>query len=111
VDTYRKLGSPRSAEEIQNVLRPFRTNFKATTDAYVRGMFGAGADEQLVQQVATNMAAAPPEIAVPALQSSLTFGRDITEVPGGDSGSDIRNQCGGAPETTCSRCNNMGWNS
>ncbi len=79
VDTYRKLGSPRSPEEVQEVLAPFRANFKDATGPYVRGMFGAGADEALVQRVAEHMSAAPPSIAVPALESSLTFGRTITE--------------------------------
>jgi pimeloyl-ACP methyl ester carboxylesterase len=82
VDTYRKLGSPRSAEEIQELLAPFRENFQARTDSYVRGMFGPRAGEALVQMVAERMAAAPPAIAVPALESSLSFGRTITETLG-----------------------------
>jgi pimeloyl-ACP methyl ester carboxylesterase len=79
VDTYKKLGSPRPAEEIQKVLAPFRANFKDTTEAYVRGMFPASADETLVRRVAEDMAAAPPTIAVSALEASMTFGRTITE--------------------------------
>ena len=79
VDTYRKLGSPRSPEEIQELLAPFRDNFQARTDSYVRGMFGPSADEALVQVVTERMAAARPAIAVPALESSLTFGRTITK--------------------------------
>lgn len=79
VDTYKKLGSPRSAEEVQRVLSPFRADFKKTTEAYVRGMFPAGADESLVRRVAENMAAAPPAVAVSALQASMMFGRTITK--------------------------------
>jgi pimeloyl-ACP methyl ester carboxylesterase len=83
VDAYRKLGSPRSFDEIKNVVAPFRTNFKDTTDSYVRGMFPPGADPDLVRQVAEDMGRAPPAVAVPALESSLIFGRTITETIAG----------------------------
>lgn len=79
VDSYRKLGSPRSSEEVEEVLAPFRANFKETTGAYVRGLFGPDADEALVNRVAEHMSAAHPAIAISALESSLTFGRTITE--------------------------------
>ena len=79
VDSYRRFGSPRSPQEIEQILGPFRRNFKEATDSYVRGMFPANADEVLVQRVAGGMAEAPADIAVPALESSMTYGRTITE--------------------------------
>ena len=79
VDTYRKLGAPRSVEEIQTVMAPFRANFKGTTGSYVRGMFAADADRGLVQYVAEDMTAAPPDVALSALEHNLTFARSITE--------------------------------
>jgi pimeloyl-ACP methyl ester carboxylesterase len=79
VDTYKRLGAPRSPEEIQQVLAPFRADFQKTTEAYVRGMFPAGADKTLVRRVAKDMAASPPSIAVAALEASLIFGRTITQ--------------------------------
>lgn len=78
VDTYKRLGSTRSDEEIQKVLAPFRANFRDATEAYVRGMFPPDADETLVRRVAEDMAAAPPSIAVAALEQSMTYGRTVT---------------------------------
>jgi pimeloyl-ACP methyl ester carboxylesterase len=78
VDSYRKLGSPRSLEEIDALLAPFKADFEAHTRSYVRGMFPTDADEGLVKRVAEDMSKAPPAIAVPALESSLAFGRTIT---------------------------------
>ena len=79
VDSYRKLGSPRTPGEIEEVLAPFRADFRGATGRYVHGMFPPGADPVLVERVASAMAAAPPAIAVAALQASMTFGRTITE--------------------------------
>jgi pimeloyl-ACP methyl ester carboxylesterase len=79
VDTYRKLGSTRSADEVEEIVAPFAADFKPTTAALVRGMFPPGADKQLVARVAEDMSSAPPTIAVSALRSSLTYGRTITE--------------------------------
>jgi pimeloyl-ACP methyl ester carboxylesterase len=79
VDTYRRLGAPRSAEERRTVMAPFRANFRETTSSYVRGMFPADADLALVRSVAEDMAAAPPDIALAALESNLLFGSTIIE--------------------------------
>ncbi|WP_165357133.1 alpha/beta fold hydrolase [Sphingosinicella sp. CPCC 101087] len=79
VDTYRQFGARRSPEDIEILVRPFRDDFAATTREFVRGMFPAGADQALIERVAEDMASAPPEIAVPALESSLNYGRTITE--------------------------------
>lgn len=79
VDTYRKLGGTRSSAEVEDIVAPFASNFQPTTAAFVRGMFPAGADQQLVNRVATDMSSAPPTVAVSALRSSLTYGRTITE--------------------------------
>lgn len=78
VDTYSQLGSPRTVEQIEGILAPFRTDFRGTTEALVRGMFPAGADPGLVDRVATDMAAAPPAVAVEALRSSFMYGRQVT---------------------------------
>lgn len=73
VDTYRELGSPRSPEEVEERLAPLREDFEKGTRAFVRGMFPPDADDSLVAQVAEDMSSAPPEVALPSLESAITF--------------------------------------
>ena len=77
VDTYRQLGAPRSPEQVQAMLAPFRSEFVETTRNFVRGMFPSGTDQSLVERVAADMSAAPPEIALGAMESSISFDREI----------------------------------
>ena len=77
VDTYKKLGTPRTPEQIQALAAPFHADFVATTRAFVRGMFPPSADRSLVERVAADMSAAPPAVAVGALESAISFDREI----------------------------------
>lgn len=77
VDTYQRLGTPRTPDAIATVVRPFRDNFAATTRGLVRGMFLPGTDAGLVDLVAGDMASAPPEVAVGALESALAYDREM----------------------------------
>jgi pimeloyl-ACP methyl ester carboxylesterase len=79
VDTYKQLPVLRTPEELQARLAPFRTNFAETTREMVRGMFPSNADPTLVERVAADMSAAPPDIAVGALESALRFAHEIPE--------------------------------
>ena len=76
VDTYRKLGTARTAEQVQSLVAPFRASFVERTRAFVRGMFPPDADRALVERVALDMSAAPPAVAVSAMESAFNFGRD-----------------------------------
>lgn len=77
VDTYKKLGTPRTSEQIQAFIEPFRTNFVDRTRSFVRGMFPPTADPSLVERVARGMSAAPPEVALGALESAFSFDRVV----------------------------------
>lgn len=77
VDTYRQLGTSRSEEEIDAMLVPFRRDFVTTTRTFVRSMFLPGAAPELVEWVAQDMSAAPPAIALGALQAAISFDRVI----------------------------------
>ena len=77
VDTYRQIGTPRTQEDIDAMLAPFRRDFVNTTHTFVRGMFMPGADPELVGWVAADMSAAPPAIALGALQAAISFDRVI----------------------------------
>lgn len=80
VDTYGHLGTPRTLEQIQEFLAPFRADFQETTRTFVRDMlFRPGADESLVEWVTADMSSAPPKVALGSLESSFTVGRVVTE--------------------------------
>lgn len=71
IDVYRTLEEPSSLEEREEFIAPFREEFSSSTLDFARGMFPAGADSGLVEWVAADMAAAPPEVAVPALERAI----------------------------------------
>jgi pimeloyl-ACP methyl ester carboxylesterase len=74
VDAYRTLGGTQwSQEKVQNFLTPFRTDFVTATRNFVRGMFLPSSDSNLVESVVADMAAAPPEVAIDALEHTVTF--------------------------------------
>ena len=79
VDVYSRLDAWRTPDQVQERMKPFRQNFPEATQAFVRRMFPAGSDPALVQRVADDMAAAPPEVALGALEAVWLFG---PKVPG-----------------------------
>jgi pimeloyl-ACP methyl ester carboxylesterase len=70
-DTYSTLGDPRTPEELEEFRSPFGEDFVAATRALVREMFVPGSDADLVEWVVDDMSAAPPEVAVDALQHAI----------------------------------------
>jgi pimeloyl-ACP methyl ester carboxylesterase len=79
VDTYAQLSEFPTVEQVRSRMEPFRANFVDETRAFVRRMFSSSADPTLVELVAADMSTAPPEVALPAMESAWTFG---TTVPG-----------------------------
>ena len=77
VDAYRQLGMVRTAEQVRELIAPFRSDFVETTRAFVRGMFPLTADRSLVERVAMHMASAPPTVGLGALESTVSFSREI----------------------------------
>ena len=67
VDTLHRPASGLSDEQIEGFLAPFRADFPRQTDTFVRNMFPADADSALVTRVASDMAAAPPAVALSAM--------------------------------------------
>jgi pimeloyl-ACP methyl ester carboxylesterase len=76
-DTYNTLGDPLTREELEEFLVPFRADFVTATRDLVRRMFGPDADADLVEWVAADMSAAPPEIAIDALEHAVSNDRAI----------------------------------
>lgn len=78
VDDYKSLSKPHSEEEVDAFVAKFRKDFRGTTTAFVRGLFGPNADPKLVDHVANDMASAPPAVALSALQNSFSYSREVT---------------------------------
>jgi pimeloyl-ACP methyl ester carboxylesterase len=81
VDVFRSLGNEpvSSAEEIEAFVAPFQDDFGAAVDQFVRNMFHAGADPELVDRIATDMATAPHEAALRSLGYALNREPPIIE--------------------------------
>jgi pimeloyl-ACP methyl ester carboxylesterase len=73
VDTYQDLERRWTPAQIDTLLQPFRNDFVTTTEAFVRSIFGPAADSELVALVASDLAAAPPEIALSAFESLFAY--------------------------------------
>ncbi len=71
VDTFKNLGTKFAEEQINYFLQQFRSDFKSFTRNFVGSMFPAGADTTLVKSVADDMASAPPEVGIGAMESML----------------------------------------
>jgi len=77
VDVYQKLGQPRSPEDVQTFVASIVADFVKETQSLVRTMFSPSADSALVEFIAEDMSAAPSRVALPALESALSFDREI----------------------------------
>lgn len=77
VDQYKKLGSGRTPEEVKAFAARLRVNFVDSVQALVRRMFISNSDSSLVEWVAADMSAAPPDIALEAFQSTLNYSWQI----------------------------------
>jgi pimeloyl-ACP methyl ester carboxylesterase len=73
VDHFQEVGERMSDEERQTFLAPMRTDFRGTTEPWVRKFFGARADPGLVDRIARDMADAPPEVAVSAINHTFLY--------------------------------------
>jgi pimeloyl-ACP methyl ester carboxylesterase len=80
VDTYEDFATWWTTEEMEGFLAPFRENFTEATDPWVRSMFLEKSDPVFVEQIVTDMSSAPPEVALPSLESAITVmvGRERT---------------------------------
>lgn len=69
VDTFKNLGQTFTKAEIDTILAPYYADFVQSTNAAVRaGMFIPTSDTVLVDTIAGDMAAAPPEVGIGAIE-------------------------------------------
>lgn len=80
LDTYKRLGVWNSDSEIEEIVAEFRADFPGVTEKYVRSYFPAGASPTLVDRVAYDMAAAPPDVALSAIRSSFQHAREVPDL-------------------------------
>jgi pimeloyl-ACP methyl ester carboxylesterase len=77
VDTYATLGKPRTREQLDAFLAPLRADFAKGAGQVIRRMFLPGTDPALVERVVADMTAAPPAVALDAVEHALTYDRHI----------------------------------
>lgn len=70
---------PIPEEEVRDFIQPFRDNFRGQTYEWAHNeLFVPGTDAHLKDTIATDMAKAPPEIALPAMYDMLSRNYDQT---------------------------------
>jgi pimeloyl-ACP methyl ester carboxylesterase len=72
VDTYQEFGPGVPPEQLAEITAPFRTDFASTMNGFARGMFAENSDSDLVDWVAADMSATPPEVAISALENYIS---------------------------------------
>jgi pimeloyl-ACP methyl ester carboxylesterase len=80
VDTYKELPSRRTAGQLESFIGTLQNDFPGATKEVVRSMFVAESNPELVERVATDMASAPPAIAVPSVRSALMYANEVPAV-------------------------------
>lgn len=73
VDNFQFLKWNVTKEQIDGWLTGYRADFAGTTEGWVRSMFAEDADAALVDRVAKDMAASPPEVGIGALENTLLW--------------------------------------
>ena len=73
VDTMQNVEQQWPEEQFKQMHAAMTKDFKATTDGFVRSMFPKDADAKLVASIAADMAAAPPRVAISAIEELRGF--------------------------------------
>ena len=73
VDTMQDVEQEWPEQEFDALHQAMEADFPKTTDAFVRSMFLRDADGKLVAEIAADMAAAPPRVAISAIEELRSF--------------------------------------
>ncbi len=73
VDTFQDFADVLTPGQIEEFVAPFKADFRAATDSFVRAMFPWGVDPDLVERVVRGMSSAKPEIAVAVFEGLFAF--------------------------------------
>lgn len=82
VDNFQNVDMKLNARQVTGYVSTFDRDFVGFTNQWVRAMFPAGADSALVDEIATDMASAPAEVALSAMEELLYWygGKATTEL-------------------------------
>jgi len=78
IDTFHDLGQRPSPADIEAMVGPLRSDFSGNARAFVADMFISGTDTTLREWIIADMSAAPPRVAVSAVQQLFEFEGDQT---------------------------------
>ncbi|MEW6221437.1 MAG: alpha/beta hydrolase [Thermodesulfobacteriota bacterium] len=73
VDTLHNIEHPLTREELEQMAAPLRQDFPAGCRQFVQGMIGAGTEPALRDWILADMAAAPPAVAISALNEMMSL--------------------------------------
>ena len=73
IDTLENIEYPLSREELDQMLTPFRQDFQAGTRQFVQAMLSPSATGQLREWILADMAAAPPSVALSAMEEYMSL--------------------------------------
>jgi pimeloyl-ACP methyl ester carboxylesterase len=73
VDNFQMVPPPIGQEQIRALMGQMESDFQGFVEVWVRGMFVASSDPNLVDRVAEDMASAPPEVGIGAIGETLTW--------------------------------------
>lgn len=79
VDTWRNIEHIPTPEQVTALVTPFRANFVEAASSFVRARFVSRSDPALVERVTAGMSAAPPRIAIGALEAICEYDRHLQE--------------------------------
>ena len=72
IDTLQNLEQSYTPEQVAEFVKPFKADFKNTTDSFVRGMFVQGTDLKLVNEIVDMMSNASPSVGVSAMENMFS---------------------------------------
>lgn len=73
IDNFQDMHAALTAEQIAGFAGAMQADFAGTVVPWVRSMFPADADPALVEQIAVDMAAAPPAVGISAIAHTLAW--------------------------------------
>lgn len=71
VDTLENVEYPMTREAVDQMTAPLRENFRSGARAFVEGMFYPGTDPRLREWILSDMAGAPPAVALSAMEEMM----------------------------------------
>lgn len=71
IDTMQDFEEEFTPQQAEEFVKPFKVDFKKTTDGFVRNMFPKNADPKLIDEISGIMAGASPAVGISAMEEML----------------------------------------